>query len=233
MLKPPSTPTPTVPAKRARPRSRKKTDILKIDLALQRGGAHGAFTWCVLDRLLEEEWIEIAAISGTSAGAMNAVALVGGLMEGGRLGARRGLRRFWTRVAEISPFHHLQASPLAAALGPASTWMAPWLEPFTQAATQWGSQFSPYQLNPLNLNPLRGSLSDTVDFERLQSLRVHLLDGGASLAPLGAASKTDTQWSFLTKLHDLGRQAAAQWLADHGQALGKHSSFDLSTLIAH
>ena len=60
----------------------------QVDLALQGGGSHGAFTWGVLDRLLEEEWLEIAGISGTSAGAMNAVALAAGLMEGGRQGAR-------------------------------------------------------------------------------------------------------------------------------------------------
>jgi len=75
---------------------------LRIDLALQGGGSHGAFTWGVIDRLLEDERLEIAGVSGASAGAMNAVALAAGLMEGGRDGARTALRRFWTRVAEAS-----------------------------------------------------------------------------------------------------------------------------------
>ncbi|MDP3221851.1 MAG: patatin-like phospholipase family protein, partial [Rubrivivax sp.] len=76
--------------------------IKLIDLALQGGGAHGAFTWGVLDRLLEDERIEISAISGTSAGAMNAVVLADGLMAGGRKGATQGLRRFWSRVSNAS-----------------------------------------------------------------------------------------------------------------------------------
>ncbi|PZO10353.1 MAG: hypothetical protein DCF26_22845, partial [Burkholderiales bacterium] len=85
-------------AKRKTP-PRTASGKLPIDLALQGGGSHGAFTWGVLDRLLEEESLEISAISGTSAGAMNAVALAAGLMDGGRAGARRVLRQFWTRVA--------------------------------------------------------------------------------------------------------------------------------------
>ena len=100
----------TAAATPARPRARRPRRAAKkaIDLALQGGGSHGAFTWGVLDRLLEEEWLEIAAISGTSAGAMNAVALAAGLMDGGRMGAQRVLRAFWRRVAELSPFHHWQ-----------------------------------------------------------------------------------------------------------------------------
>jgi len=72
----------------------------RIDLALQGGGTHGAFTWGVLDRLLEDERIRIGAISGSSAGAMNAVALAAGWTADGRRGARETLRRFWSRVAE-------------------------------------------------------------------------------------------------------------------------------------
>ena len=138
-----------------------------IDLALQGGGSHGAFTWGVLDRLLEDESLEIAGISGTSAGAMNAVALAAGLMEGGRDGARAALRRFWTRVGELSPFAGVAAAPAGPWLDPASPWVAPWLAP-TKAWAQWVSaQVSPYQFNPLNLNPLRRILLDTVDFERV------------------------------------------------------------------
>src|SRR5690606_33849159 len=126
----------------------------QIDLALQGGGSHGAFTWGVLDRLLEEDRLEIAAISGTSAGAMNAVALAAGLMDGGRDGARRVLRDFWQRVAQSSPFHHLQNSAMGALMGPAADWLSPWIEPWKRAASLWGQQLSPYQLNPVNLNPL-------------------------------------------------------------------------------
>jgi NTE family protein len=346
---------------------------LQIDLALQGGGSHGAFTWGVLDRLLEEEWLEVAAISGTSAGAMNAVALAAGLMDGGREGARATLRRFWQRVAELSPFHHVQNGPVGSLVGSATAWMTPWLEPLQQAATALGSQFSPYQLNPLNLNPLRQILQDTVDFDsvcrcnktqlfiaatqvrtgalkvfeqqcltpdvvlasaclpllfqaveidgeaywdggyagnpslmplitqsaaddlllvqinpiervdlptrasdildrinevtfnasllkemrsiallkqliedegkpghqyrnplfrRVEALRVHLIDGGASLSPLGAASKTNTQWHFLQQLHGLGRTAADQWLAQHGSDLGQRSSWSLDQVLA-
>jgi NTE family protein len=344
-----------------------------IDLALQGGGSHGAFTWGVLDRLLEDETLEIAAISGTSAGAMNAVALAAGLMDGGREGAQRVLRRFWTRVAELSPFHPIERSPLGALWGPATAWMTPWLEPWQQAASALGSQLSPYQLNPLNLNPLRDILVDTVDFERVcrchktrlfiaatqvrtgalhvfdqrgltpdmvlasaclpllfqaveidgeaywdggyagnpslmplvtqssaddlllvqinpietaatptrasdildrineitfnasllkelrsiallqqliedegppghqyrnplfqrvQALRVHLIDGGASLGALGAGSKTDTRWTFLSQLHDLGHEAAGRWLAQHRSAIGQRSSVDIFKVLA-
>jgi NTE family protein len=137
----------------------------RVDLALQGGGSHGAFTWGVLDRLLEDETLEIAAISGTSAGAMNAVALAAGLMENGREGARAALRRFWTRVGEIAPFG--SAAAPAPWLDPASPWAAPWATPM-RAYSQWlGAQVSPYQLNPLNLNPLRRILLDTVDFDRV------------------------------------------------------------------
>jgi NTE family protein len=146
----------------------RKPPILRIDLALQGGGSHGAFTWGVLDRLLEDEGMEVAGVSGTSAGAMNAVALAAGLMEGGREGARAALRRFWTRVGELSPFGSVAAAPVAPWLDPASAWAAPWLAPL-RATQQWlGAQASPYQFNPLNLNPLRRILLDTVDFERVR-----------------------------------------------------------------
>jgi NTE family protein len=364
-----------MPTMTTRPRTKRKSaprtasGKLPIDLALQGGGSHGAFTWGVLDRLLEEEWLEIAAISGTSAGAMNAVALAAGLMDGGRDGARRVLREFWTRVAEISPFHTLQSSPLGSAFGPVQALMAPWLAPYKQFNAALGSQLSPYQLNPLNLNPLRDVLVETVDFkrvcachktqlfvaatqvrtgqlrvfgqheltadmvmasaclpllfqaveidgeaywdggyagnpsllplitdspaddlllvqinplqrdtvpkrasdildrinevtfnasllkemrtlalmqqlvgterhpggpqlfQRVQDLRVHMIDGGESLAPLGAASKTNTQWAFLSRLHELGVEAAERWLLTHRQDVGRRSSFDLSSVF--
>jgi NTE family protein len=353
-----------MPAKK--PVARPKKQL--IDLALQGGGSHGAFTWGVLDRLLEEEWLEISGISGTSAGAMNAVAVAAGLMEGGREGARQCLRRFWEQVANSSPFHHLENHPFAAWTGLNSAWMQAWLEPWQQALRSLGSQWSPYQLNPLNLNPLRDILAQTVDFERVRQchrthlfiaathvatgelrvfrqeeltadmvlasaclpllfqaveiegqaywdggyagnptllpliaetpaddlllvqinptrrerlpmqaqdilerasevtfnasllkelrtiglvkelledaqrpdrayrrplfrriddLRLHQLHAEEQLSRYGAASKTQTQRSFLLELHQIGRQAADQWLANNRQHLGKRSSYAL------
>jgi NTE family protein len=124
---------------------------LPLTLALQGGGAHGAFTWGVLDRLLEEPWIEIEGLSGASAGALNAAALAAGWQAGGRKGARRTLEDLWRRVSTLADF----GPPLAAA-------------PAFQMMTR---MFSPYQLNPLNVNPLRGVLEDVIDFEALQDER--------------------------------------------------------------
>ena len=87
-------------------------NLLRIDLALQGGGSHGAFTWGVLDRLLEEPWLHIAGISGTSAGAMNAAVLADGWAEGGAEGARSSLERFWRRVSRAAALSPLQRSPL-------------------------------------------------------------------------------------------------------------------------
>ena len=84
-----------------------RTTVL-VDLALQGGGSHGAFTWGVLDRLLEETWLEIDAISGTSAGAMNAAVLIDGWTEGGRAGARTALDAYWERVANAAVHSPLQ-----------------------------------------------------------------------------------------------------------------------------
>ncbi len=354
-------PTQTTPQKR-----------LRIDLALQGGGSHGAFTWGVLDRLLEDEQLEIAGVSGASAGAMNAVAVAGGLMEGGREGARKALRRFWTKVADASPFNRLDDGPLGALFGPNNPWIKPWIAPLQQVGQMLGSQLSPYQFNPLNLNPLRDILTDTIDFEavracdrtqlfiattqvstgqlrtfrqgeitadvvmasaclpllfqaveidgqaywdggyagnptllpligetdaddlllvqinprerpelptqasdilerineitfnasllkelraiallrqliadedrpahqyrnplfgRIEALRLHLIDGGALLAPLGADSKTQTSASFLTELHDLGHAAADEWWHRHRRDMGVRSSHDIAQML--
>ena len=75
-----------------------------VDLALQGGGSHGAFTWGVLDRLLQEPWLRIEAISGTSAGAMNAAVLAGGWIAGGAEGARAALHAYWQRVSRAAAF---------------------------------------------------------------------------------------------------------------------------------
>ena len=99
-------------AKKAAKQNRTARSPVLVDLALQGGGSHGAFTWGVLDRLLEEPWLKIEAISGTSAGAMNAAVLVSGFMQGGAEGARSALDAYWRRVAEAAKFSPLQRSPL-------------------------------------------------------------------------------------------------------------------------
>ena len=90
---------------------------LKIDLALQGGGAHGAFTWGVLDRLLDETWLTIDGISGTSAGAMNAVVLAHGYAQDGAAGARAALEQFWRKVSHAARFSPFQRGPLDVLLG--------------------------------------------------------------------------------------------------------------------
>ena len=121
------------------------SEVKRVSLALQGGSAHGAFTWGVLDRLLEEPHIEVEGVSATSAGAMNAAVMAHGLTTGGRKGAREALEEFWLGVARISaPLGALQLFELV-------------------------SRFlSPYQLNPFNYNPLRQLIRQVIDFERLR-----------------------------------------------------------------
>lgn len=125
-----------------------------LNLALQGGGAHGAFTWGVLDALLEDGRCDFEGVSGTSAGAMNAVCLAQGLMAGGRDGARAALAAFWTAVAGSSPFD------------PAGDGTA--LAPALKLMLQWTDYLSPEQLNPLDLNPLRDIVAAQIDFAGLR-----------------------------------------------------------------
>ena len=129
-----------------------------LNLALQGGGAHGAFTWGVLDALLEDGRVAFDGVSGTSAGAMNAVMLAQGWMTGGRDGARAALRTFWTALAETMPLDVTrQDAGGGVHLAPAvKVWMA------------WAHYVTPAQFNPLDVNPLRELLSAQVDFERLR-----------------------------------------------------------------
>jgi NTE family protein len=134
-----------------------------LNLALQGGGAHGAFTWGVLDRLLEEPGLAIEGISATSAGAMNAAVMAGGYVEAGRAGARAALDEFWRRVGQLGRFSPLRGGPLdllakAWNLEPTPTQMA--FETLTRV-------LSPYQFNPLNWHPLRDILSQSIDFGAL------------------------------------------------------------------
>lgn len=119
-----------------------------LNLALQGGGAHGAFTWGVLDALLEDGRLSLDGVSGSSAGAMNAVLLAQGLMDGGREGARAALAGFWTAVAAAAP----DGIP----------------PPMIRLLLHWTHYLSPEQINPFDLNPLRRILAEQVDFERLR-----------------------------------------------------------------
>ena len=138
-----------------------------LNLALQGGGAHGAFTWGVLDALLEDGRAGFDGLSGTSAGALNAVLLAHGWTAGGRDGARAALRRFWTALGETMPLDVTREDADGGVhLAPAMKWLVAW--------SQW---MTPAQLNPLGVNPLRGLLADQVDFERLRRecpLRVYV-----------------------------------------------------------
>ncbi len=147
-----------------------KRDVVLVDLALQGGGSHGAFTWGVLDRLLEEPWLKIEAISGTSAGAMNAAVLADGWTSGGAEGARSALDNYWQRVSQAASFSPLQRSPLDVMMG---RWALD-TSPAYLAMDLMSRVLSPYDLNPLGLNPLRGILSESIDFSRLPSSPIKL-----------------------------------------------------------
>lgn len=136
---------------------------LPIDLALQGGGSHGAFTWGVLDRLLEEPWLQIVAISGTSAGAMNAAVLADGWTEGGAEGARAALDAYWKRVSRAAAFSPLQRTPFDRLTG---RWTLD-SSPVFVAMDLMTRIFSPYDLNPRGFNPLRDILAESIDFTRL------------------------------------------------------------------
>ncbi|MDH3689614.1 MAG: patatin-like phospholipase family protein [Gammaproteobacteria bacterium] len=134
-----------------------------VNLALQGGGSHGAFTWGVLDCLLQDDRVDIEGISGTSAGAINAVVLVDGFMQGGIDGARQALHDFWKAVSDEARASPIQRSPLNMLTGDWSLDNSPgylWFDLVSRMA-------SPYEMNPLNMNPLRDLLERQVDFERI------------------------------------------------------------------
>ena len=149
-----------------------KTDRnpILIDLALQGGGAHGAFTWGVLDRLLEEPRLQIEGISGTSAGAMNAAVLMHGHTTGGPEGAKAALEDFWRRVSRAATFSPFRRTPLDMMLGRWTMDTSPVFLAFDMAARV----FSPYDLNPRGANPMRDILAECVDFEHLAQSSIRL-----------------------------------------------------------
>jgi NTE family protein len=137
-----------------------------VSLALQGGGAHGAFTWGVLDAILEDGRLAIEAMSGTSAGAMNAVVLSEGWIEGEAEGARKNLETFWRAISVDGKYGGSERSLIDTMLGAWGSSGTPpgliWLEMFQKVA-------SPYDINPLNINPLRGVLADLIDFKKVRS----------------------------------------------------------------
>ncbi len=156
------------------------TKLKRISLALQGGGALGAYTWEALDRLLEDERLEIAAVSGSSAGAMCAVVLADGLHEGGRDGARLQLRQFWEGVARAGHSNPYRRTPMMAFLSAFTPgWAQDNLALWADAASRFAS---PYDFNPLNLNPLREVLDELVDFERVRACdKVQLFIGATNV----------------------------------------------------
>jgi NTE family protein len=332
----------------------------RVNLALQGGGAHGAFTWGVLDRLLEDGRIEIAAISGTSAGAMNAVAVADGITASGPDGAREKLRQFWQAISEAGRASPIRRAPIDVLMG---NWSLD-LSPGYHLADMVNRMFSPYQLNPLNMNPLQDLVAECIDFDRVRSctglqlyisatnvetgkvkvfdsrsltpemvmasaclphlyqavmidgvpywdggymgnpalypfhygsdtadilvvqinpverkgvprtpqeiqnrineisfnssllkelrsiefvsrlieegrldpvsyrqVRLHIVGNQDALKPLGASSKLNAEWAFLTHLRDLGRETAEDWLARHFDDIGHRSTVDLRSMF--
>ncbi|SHK59451.1 patatin-like phospholipase family protein [Halomonas caseinilytica] len=332
----------------------------RIDLALQGGGSHGALTWGVLDRLLEDERLEIVGISGTSAGAMNAVVLADGLHRNGRDGAREALRTFWEAVSAAARFSPFQRSFWDRLMGNDNLDHSPgylFFEGLTRLV-------APSQLNPMGFNPLRDLVERQIDFERVnacrgvkvfvtatnvrtgratifrqpglsvdslmasaclpsifpaveidgeaywdggfsgnpalyplvddqdcrdlvvvqvnplvrqrlpdcardvinrineitfnsslikelrsiqllqrlieaeglelenyRAMRLHLIHTEQDIESLGASSKMNAEWRFISRLHELGRRWADQWLDEHFDAIGQHSTFDLDAVF--
>ncbi|MDE3027358.1 MAG: patatin-like phospholipase family protein [Paracoccaceae bacterium] len=340
--------------------SRPNENRKRVNLALQGGGAHGAFTWGVLDRILEDGRLEIAAISGTSAGAMNAVVLADGFNAGGAEGARAKLEGFWHAMSDRSRNSPVKRAPIDVMMGYWSLDRS-WGYHMMDAMTR---MFSPYQLNPLNMNPLKEVLEDCVDFSCVQNCsaiklfisatnvetgrvkvfdshlltsdmvmasaclphmfqavvidgvpywdggymgnpalfpfhtesdsadvivvqinpierkglprtpqeiqnrlneisfnssllkelraidfvarlieegkldetryrkeRIHLIENQRALSPLGASSKLNAEWAFLTHLRDLGRETAKAWLDAHYEDIGARATVDLHAMF--
>jgi NTE family protein len=337
-----------------------KSGTKRVNLALQGGGSHGAFSWGVIDRLLEDGRIEFEAISGTSAGAMNAVVCADGMMKDGRDGARAALEHFWKEMSKSAEKGPVQRTPFDVFMGNWSLQNSPGYHFFDRLTRM----MSPYQLNPMNINPLQRLLEDVVDFDRVRACdytklfisatnvetgrvkvfdsrtltadmvmasaclpmvfqaieidgtpywdggymgnpalfpfhtqtncsdimvvqinpierfgapttahdimnrvneisfnssllkelraidfvsrlirqgklseneyrdtRVHIIENQDALKPLGASSKMNAEWAFLTHLRDLGRNTASAWLAENFDHIGKKSTVDLVKLF--
>ena len=143
--------------------SRQKRHEKSINLALQGGGSHGAFTWGVLDRMFEEDRLWIEGISGTSAGAMNAVVATQGMYNGGAAGARTELEEFWRAVSVAGQGSPIKRTPLDMLFG---SWSLDH-SPGYIMADALSRMASPYELNPLGINPLRDLVDEFVDFDKV------------------------------------------------------------------
>jgi len=136
-----------------------------INLALQGGGAHGAFTWGVLEHLLSDERLHIEGISGTSAGAVNAVMLADGLARGGRAEAQKRLADFWRAVSNngnLPPLQRAVVERMLSFIPLEGTPIQAWLDMMQR-------YFSPYDFNPLNINPLKDLFERFVDFNAVRA----------------------------------------------------------------
>ena len=148
----------------AKDKGRGPEHVKAVNLALQGGGAHGAFTWGVLDKMFEDGRIWVEAVSGTSAGAMNAVVASQGMYDGGGEGARKALKDFWRAISKAGQASPLQRGPLDHLTG---NWSLDsslgylWMDLLNRLA-------SPYDMNPLRINPLRDLVDEFVDFQKVQ-----------------------------------------------------------------
>lgn len=138
-----------------------------ISIAMQGGGAHGAFTWGVLDKLFEDGRFIVEGMTGTSAGGMNAVATALGLIDGGNSGARKMLEKFWTGMAAAGATSPISCGPIDTLLGKYTMYNSPGFLMFDFMS----KIFSPYQTNPFNLNSLRDLVEKLFDFEKIQKTK--------------------------------------------------------------
>lgn len=136
----------------------------KINLALQGGGSHGAFAWGVIDALLEDGRLDFEGVSGTSAGAMNSVAMAAGYAEDGPDGAREKLHEFWKAVGQKGRFSPIQRTPVDMLFGNYNFEYSP----SYRAADLFSRVFSPYDTNPLDINPLKDVVEEIIDFEAVR-----------------------------------------------------------------
>lgn len=180
-----------------------------VDLALQGGGAHGAYTWGVLDRLLEEPWLKFDGISGTSAGAMNAAVMAYGLEEGGVAGARDALAGFWRRVADAALLSPFRRGPLEILTG---QWTLDYSLAFV-AADIAARLFSPYTVNVGGGNPLQKVLEESIDFGKLAKARTKLTDYWSE-----HGIEKGREYAILTNL--IHQEWAGLSVAEHKEAKG-------------
>ena len=173
-----------------------------IDLALQGGGSHGAFTWGVLDRLLEERWLTIDGISGTSAGAMNAAVMADGHARAGNEGAREALEAFWRKVSDAAAFSPLQRSPLDSAARPLDA------RPFARLRRlrHDGARLLALRPRPSAANPLREILSESIDFDRLAAAPMKLFITATNVRT-GAAARVPQRRADARRAARLGLPA--------------------------